>query len=111
MAHKGTGDFIAQRASAVLLLPFVFWFLYAAVKLSGADYAAARDFLTSPLTAIPFALMIVLAAFHMRIGLGEVIADYIHDKWKAPLAALNLLAATAIALAGLWAAYSLAFTG
>lgn len=110
MAHKGTGAFIAQRASAVLLLPLVGWFLYAAVRLSGADYAAARDFFSSPFAAVAFALLIALGAYHMRIGLGEVIADYIHDGLRGVFDALNWAAAAAVALAGGWAAWALAFS-
>ena len=109
MAHKGTGAFIAQRASAVLLLPLVGWFLYAAVKLSAADYDAARAFLSNPFAASPFALVIILSAYHMRIGLGEIIADYIHDRLKGVLSVLNLLAAAAAAAGAAWAAYRLAF--
>jgi succinate dehydrogenase / fumarate reductase membrane anchor subunit len=107
--HKGTGAFIAQRASAVVLLPLVGWFLYAAVELSAADYAAARAYFSRPLAAVPFALLIIASAYHMRIGLGEVIADYIHDGLKGVLKALNLLVAAAAAAGAAWAAYALAF--
>lgn len=111
MAHKGTGAFIAQRASAVLLLPLVIWFLYAAVTLSGAGYEEARAFFSSPLAAAAAALLLALGAYHMRIGLGEVIADYIQGGLKNVTSALNWIVAAGVAFAGVWAAFTLAYSG
>jgi succinate dehydrogenase / fumarate reductase membrane anchor subunit len=107
--HKGTADFIFLRASSVILLPLVLWFLYAVLSLSGADFAAARDFASRPLNAVLFALFIVVSAFHTRIGMAEIITDYIHDGLKPVLSLVNWLVALGIAGGALWAAYRLAF--
>jgi succinate dehydrogenase / fumarate reductase membrane anchor subunit len=109
--HKGTATFIAQRASAVALIPLVIWFLVGAVGLAGADYAAARAFAAEPVNAIALAAFIALSAYHMRIGVAEVIADYIHGGLKSVLSGVNWAFAIAVAIAGIWSAWALAFAG
>ncbi|HXI86845.1 MAG TPA: succinate dehydrogenase, hydrophobic membrane anchor protein [Parvularculaceae bacterium] len=109
MAAKGTSTFIAQRASAVLLLPLAIWFVWGVIAHGGADYATARAWLSERLTAGLFAAFIVLSAFHMRIGLNELIEDYVHAGLKGVFMTLNTLAALLVAGAGLWAAWRLAF--
>lgn len=111
MSHKGTSTFITQRASAVILLPLAVWFLWSIVSLAGADYAATRAWAGEPVNAVLVAGFIIVAAFHMRIGLGEVIEDYIHSGLKGVFDTLNLLAALAVAAGAAWAAYTLAFAG
>lgn len=109
MSSKGTSAFIAQRASAVLLIPLIVWFLWSVLAHAGADAEAVRAWLGEPVTAILFALLIAIAAFHMRIGLNEVIEDYIHSGARGVLMTLNTLAALAVAGAGIYAACLLAF--
>ena len=109
MSSTGTRNFIVQRASAVLLLPLVAFFLFGAVSHAGAGAEEVLAWLSEPLTAGLFALLIVVGAAHMRIGLNEVIEDYVHSNAKGLLMILNLLAALCVAGAGLYAAFRLAF--
>ncbi len=109
MSAKGTSSFIAMRASSVLLLPLAAWFVWSVAKHGLADYETARDWAARPRNAGLGALFIALSAFHMRIGLQEVIEDYVHDGFKGGLAALNWIAAIAVAIAGGFAAWRLAF--
>ncbi|MEX0645058.1 MAG: succinate dehydrogenase, hydrophobic membrane anchor protein [Parvularculaceae bacterium] len=109
--NRATGSFIAQRASAVLLLPFVIWFMWSLVAHAGANPADMRAWLAEPVTAGVFAIFIAISAFHMRIGLAEVIEDYIHSGAKGVLMTLNWLAAIAVGAAAIYSAYVLAFQG
>lgn len=111
MTSKGTATFIAQRASAVILLPLTIWFVWGIAAHARASAAETLAWLSEPLTAILFALFIAASAFHMRIGLNEVIEDYVHSGAKGVLMTLNLLAALAVAGAGFYAAWRLAFQG
>jgi succinate dehydrogenase / fumarate reductase membrane anchor subunit len=111
MSHKGTATFIAQRASAVILLPLVIWFIWGVMANAGASAAEARVWLSEPLTAVLFALLIAACAFHMRIGMDEIIDDYIYDGWRPVLKILNLAVACAAAILGFYSAYLLAFAG
>jgi len=111
MAHKGTSTFIMQRATAALLIPLAIWFLVGLVSHLGADIASARAWLAAPVNAIPFALFIAIGAWHMRIGMAEIIADYIHGGLKGVLSILNWLAALSLIAGALWSLYNIAFTG
>lgn len=111
MTTRATRNFIAQRASAVLLLPFVVWVVWSLAALAGAESDEMRAWLAEPVTAGFFALFIVVSAFHMRIGLAEVIEDYIHSGAKGVLMTLNWLVAIAVGAAAIYSAYVLAFQG
>ena len=109
MAHKGTGAFTMQRATAALLIPFAIWFLISVVAHLGTDYATARAWLARPWNGVLMALFIVLGAWHMRIGMSEIIADYVHGALKRPLSMINWLTAIGIIAASFWALFNLTF--
>jgi len=111
MAHKGTSTFILQRASAVLLAPLGVWFLIGVVSHLGAEAGAARAWLANPVNGVLTLAFVAIGAFHMRIGMSEIIADYIHG-WSAPLLKiLNWLLALALIGASGYAVYTLSFAG
>ena len=96
MSSKGTSTFILQRASAVVLLPFVIWFLWSLTAHAGEDYEGMRAWLGRPLNQIMLGLLVTIGAFHGRIGIGEIIDDYIHGGLNGVLKFVNLAAALAI---------------
>ena len=109
--HKGTSTFILQRATAALMIPLVLWFLIGMVSHLGADFEAARAWAAHPLNAILLALLVVIGAIHMRIGMAEIIADYIHGGLKGVLSALNWIVALAVIAGAAWAVYTISFAG
>ncbi|WP_375204995.1 succinate dehydrogenase, hydrophobic membrane anchor protein [Hyphococcus sp.] len=109
--HKGTSTFILQRATAALMIPLVLWFLIGMVSHLGADFEAARSWAAHPLNAILLALLFVIGAIHMRIGMAEIIADYIHGGLKGVLSALNWIVALAVIAGAAWAVYTISFAG
>lgn len=75
----GTDHFIGQRVSAVALIVLGVWFVISvALGMPAPSYVAAIDFLTSPLNAVGVVLLIVVAMYHMQLGMQVVIEDYIH---------------------------------
>ena len=75
---QGTGHFISQRVSAVALLALASWFVItAALTMHGPTYLAAIDFISAPLNAVGVIMLIVVATYHMQIGMQVVIEDYI----------------------------------
>jgi len=93
-AKHGVGGFIAQRVSAAALVLLTLWGVYAGLSLARANYATAVLWMHAPANAILLALLIGVGAFHMRIGMAEVILDYIdRPTTKAALLTLNLFAA------------------
>ncbi len=107
MTNKGTATFIAQRASAAFLVPLVVWFLWGAVAHAGSSYDEMRAWISAPVNAILMGLLILIGALHMRIGLNEIIDDYIGSGTRGVFKLLNLLASLGAAAAGLWSLYVL----
>ena len=78
-AKEGAHHFWLQRLSAVALVPLVLWFVYAMVKITGAPYLVAADYMAEPHHAVFMLLLIWAGMVHLRIGLNEVIEDYVPD--------------------------------
>jgi len=107
MTHKGTATFIAQRASAALLAPLVVWFFYGALAHAGASYDEMRAWIGAPLNAVFMGLLILVGALHMRIGVNDIIDDYIDSGARGVFKLLNLFASLGAAALGLWSLYVL----
>lgn len=107
MTHKGTATFIAQRASAALLLPLIIWFLWGAASHAGASFEDLRAWIGAPATAAAMGALILIGAFHMRIGMNEIIDDYIDSGARGVLKLLNLFASLGAAALGLWSLITL----
>lgn len=105
MTHKGTATFIAQRASAAFLLPLVVWFLWGAVAHAGATYEEMRAWISAPMNAVLMGLLILIGALHMRIGMNEIIDDYVGSGTRGVFKLLNLFASLGAAAFGLWSLY------
>ena len=80
-AKTGTGHWWAQRLTALALIPLVIWFVVSMIIVTGADHAAAVEFISSPINAVLLILLIVATFHHGQLGLQVVIEDYIHTKW------------------------------
>ncbi|GAM96759.1 succinate dehydrogenase hydrophobic membrane anchor protein [alpha proteobacterium U9-1i] len=109
--HEGTGHFIAQRVSAIALMVLGPWFVIsAALTMPGPSYLGAIDFLSEPLNAVGVTLLIVIALYHMRIGMQEVIVDYIAKPFtKTLLLILNTLALLALGAGAVYAVMQVNF--
>ena len=70
---------LMQRIAAVLLLPLLIWFLFNYDNLMTFSYSDAVNFFGNKLNTTLLSLIFILAFFHMRIGMGEIFEDYIHN--------------------------------
>ncbi len=111
MSKKHTSTFVLQRASAVVLIPLAIWFLISLIAHAGDSFVDMRVWLSKPTTSLPFAALIVIGAYHGRIGLEEVIVDYIQSWLKTVLIFLSWLVAAALMGVAVWSAYQLSFAG
>ena len=111
MAHKGTSSFVFQRASAVLLLPLAVFFMISLVAHAGDSFVEMQTWLSAPLNSIALGGLVVIGAFHMRIGMQEVIVDYIHGVLRGVMLALNWLVALAVTALAAYSVYQLSFAG
>jgi succinate dehydrogenase / fumarate reductase membrane anchor subunit len=108
-AHGGTEDFWVIRvtgAAAFLLSIAAAAAILAAV---GRSYADVVGILGSPLVAAGLALLIVASAIHMRIGMQEIIEDYVHGERVKILATVaNTFFSAAVGAVGVIAVIKLA---
>jgi succinate dehydrogenase / fumarate reductase membrane anchor subunit len=115
--HYGSGkastrSFVTQRVTGALNAVFTLFFVWLVVRLAGASAAGMGDLISNPIVAVVVALMIISVTMHMRIGMREVIEDYVHDeKLNRLCVLLNTLFAVLVALITLIALAKLAFWG
>ena len=109
-AKSGTEHFWRQRLTAVANVPLTIAFVLILVSLLGRNHAAAAQILGSPLVAIIMLLFIVNTAYHMWIGMQEIILDYVHeDKLKLATLMANTFFCFAVAFASAFAILKLSF--
>jgi succinate dehydrogenase / fumarate reductase membrane anchor subunit len=89
-AKSGAHHWWHQRLTAAANILLMVWFITSLLRLPSFDYDVVRQWLSSPLTAVPMALLILSVFYHFRIGLQVFIEDYVHDD-GLKVAALVLL--------------------
>lgn len=112
-AGGAASHWIGQRFSAVGLVPLGLWFVFGAVLGNlGADHAAIRDWMASPLNATLMILFVVIAFQHGALGLQVVLEDYVHGPAAKNVAIMaNKMFAAAGALFCVVCVLTLAFGG
>jgi succinate dehydrogenase / fumarate reductase membrane anchor subunit len=80
--HYGSGKaatrgFVLQRLTGALNIAFALFFAWFVVNLAGADRAHFIDTVRNPGIAVILCLLIINVCIHMRLGMREVIEDYI----------------------------------
>lgn len=109
-AHSGTGDFWHQRVTSVAGIPLTIALIVIVIALLGRSHAAAVQILGSPIVAIVMLLFILNMAYHMWIGVQEVIIDYVHgDTLKLLTLMANTFFCFAVAFASTFAILKLSF--
>ena len=88
-AHGGTETFWRQRLTAIANIPLVLFLIYAMVSHIGADYGTVRAYFAQIPVAVLMLALVISATIHMRIGLKEIIEDYVHGE-GAKIAAIVL---------------------
>ena len=88
-AHGGTETFWRQRLTAIANIPLVLFLIYSIVSHVGADYGTVKAYFAHLVVALLMLALVISAAIHMRIGLKEIIEDYVHGE-GAKIAAIVL---------------------
>ena len=98
-ARHGTETFWRQRMTAVANVPLVLFLILSIVTHIGAGYDEVHAYLAQPLVALALLALVISAAIHMRIGLKEIIEDYVHGGIKIVAILLATFFAAGVGLA------------
>ena len=79
-AKSGTHEFWLQRVTSVAGIPLTIMAVFIVISLLGRNQAAVAQILGSPLVAITMLLFIFCTIVHMKIGLQEILVDYVPDE-------------------------------
>ncbi|MBX3579211.1 MAG: succinate dehydrogenase, hydrophobic membrane anchor protein [Rhizobiaceae bacterium] len=111
-ARDGTMHFWTVRVTGMALVPLTLFAVGLVFSLLGADYQTVRSVLAQPVVTIALALFVIASVEHMRLGMQETIADYIHGEL---LKVFTLMANTAfcylVGAAAVFALLRIAFGG
>ncbi|MCW5696386.1 MAG: succinate dehydrogenase, hydrophobic membrane anchor protein [Bauldia sp.] len=97
-SHRGTSSFWRQRLSSIALVPLTVFVFGLALSLIGADHDTLVTVVGRPFVAIPLVAFVALAAYHMKIGMQEIIEDYVSGGARIAAQIANLAFCSIIAL-------------
>jgi succinate dehydrogenase / fumarate reductase, membrane anchor subunit len=111
-AKDGTEHFWRQRLTAVANVPLFIFFIGFLIKYNGAPYAEVVAALHNPLIALLMGLMVISGIVHMKIGMQEIILDYVYEeKRKFALVMLNTFFSVALGALCVFAVLKIGFVG
>jgi succinate dehydrogenase / fumarate reductase, membrane anchor subunit len=109
-ARSGTRHFWHQRVTSAAGVLLTIALVVIVISLLGRSHAAVVQILGSPIVAVIMLLFILNSAYHMWIGMQEIILDYVHeDKLKLLSLMANTFFVSAVALAACFAILKLSF--
>ena len=78
-SNGALNHWITQKISALILLPLLCWFLFIFKDFMNKDYSSQILWMKNFSNSLLLTLFIIIALFHLRLGLTVVIEDYIHN--------------------------------
>ena len=78
-ARSGAHHWWLERMTSVAAFVLFVWLIASVLRLPALDHATVREWLRSPLAAVPMLLLIVATFWHLKLGLQVVIEDYVHE--------------------------------
>ncbi len=109
-AKSGTEDFWLQRVTSVAGIPLTIIAIIIGMLLLGRNQAAVAQILGSPAVAIIMILFIVSTIVHMKIGMQEILVDYVPDEsMKLTLLLANTFYCWAVGLISVYAILKMSF--
>jgi succinate dehydrogenase / fumarate reductase membrane anchor subunit len=109
-AHSGVHHWWMQRLTALALLPLTVWLAASLVALPAYSYEAVHAWMRQSVSALLLILLVLVAAWHSRLGVQEVIEDYVHDRGAKTLALiLSVFVHVLLAVVGVFAILKVSF--
>jgi succinate dehydrogenase / fumarate reductase membrane anchor subunit len=111
-AKSGTEHFWRVRTTSVALVPLLLFYIVFLIMYAGRPYAEVVGALANPFVATINGLTVIASIIHMRLGMEEVIQDYIHNEGtKIALLILNAFFSLLVGGLCLFAVLKIAFAG
>ena len=76
---SGKFHWLAQRLSALILLPLLTWFIFNFLRLKNFEFLDIIIFFNSKINFLLFYLMIILMIYHSYLGIKTIVEDYISN--------------------------------
>ena len=110
-AKASTRHFITHRVTGLIYVLFLGLLLFIVVRLAGQDRADMIAVIGNFWIGVPLALLIAIAAVHMRNGMRDTLEDYFHGSMYRLTMLLNTLFCLIVGLAGAGAVLKIVFWG
>mgnify|MGYP000276432629 CR=1 FL=1 len=101
-AHRGLGEWLLQRLSALYLAGFAVWLVARLAIAAPADYVAWKAWLATGGVRLAFALFFLSVLVHAWVGMRSVFLDYLKPLWVRSV--IQLLLAFGLLALAFWAA-------
>ena len=75
-----TKKWVFLKASSVILIPLMAWFIINLVSIFDKDYFDVVSFFSTQSSRILFLLLLIFAFFFSNLSISEVFEDYIQDE-------------------------------
>jgi len=98
-AREGAHHWFEERLSALATFLLFVWFGVSLLRLGSVDYAMLREWLSSPLAAVPMILLVIATFWHIRQGLQVIVDDYVHESGSRLLWTVLIIFASVLAAA------------
>jgi succinate dehydrogenase / fumarate reductase membrane anchor subunit len=109
-ARAGPHHWWSQRLSSVALVPLSVWLVASLLALPGLSYESVHVWMGQSSSALLLILLVLLAAWHSRLGVQVVIEDYVHGSGSKTLSlVLSTFAHVLLAAAGVLAVLKVYF--
>lgn len=110
-AKSGSRRWLAERVTAVALVPLTLWFAASMIAHAGSDYPVFIAWLRTPFAAGGMILLLIALFHHTALGLQVVIEDYVHSGARFAAAIAIQLCCYGLAVVGVVATLRIAFGG
>ena len=109
-ARHGAAEWVVMRYTSAASLLLGMFLVFSLALLDDYSFAAMRDWAAQPLAAVALALLLITFFWHSRLGVAELIGDYVHDEGNKFAAMMALTLATYAGIAfGLFCIAKIAF--
>lgn len=78
-AKIGSMEWSIQRLSAIALIPLTFWLVTFIKRLGTLEHIQISAWLSEPINSLLAVSFIIIAFYHVILGLQVVIEDYVHS--------------------------------